>query len=610
MTTAEQEEIRAQVRAMLSRREFLHGLALASAGLALVACSPSAVVTSAPTTAPATPAASGGGGTTAPASSAAAGGTTVLGDALPAGAAPYDQQIYRAMIFTEPQFMERAAGVGGSGSYFPYYFTEPLVRLNENFDLVGAVAESWSASADGLTWTFKIRKGLQWSDGQPLDANDVVFTFQRIADPKIAFDWSWFFLDIAGLDEVSSGKATMDKLGVKLVDNNTVEFTMVAPAPYFPDKTLMVTISPKHVIKTTDGPVTWSTDPSTAVASGPFKLAKWDKGKEIVFTANDKYTGVFKPFLKEIRLIVGSKDAVMPAYQAGDIDAVAYEGINVTPGDIAQAKADPAKAGLHFYDDYGIYMLVFNNGMKPWDNPKLRQAIARAIDKEALANSVGKDLSTAATSLLGPGFPAYNPDLKSVNSFDVAAAKQLLSDAGYPNGQGLTGLQCFTWGPLDATRGGWIQGVLNQLKTNLGLDISLQVIEINTFYTNKAKHTYPFTFQQYQYDYVDPSNLLDLFTTGKYDYSNPAYDALIKQADHFVGSKDDRIKLYQQAEQLLVSDAGGVFLYWPRIAQFWRPYLQGKSLDPNKDGITAFRGNKLGLTHFTMYVTTDRAAIS
>ena len=528
---------------------------------------------------------------------------------LPDDAAAYAQQIYRAMVTSEPQHMERAAGVAGSGSYYPYYYTEPLVRLNEDFDLLGAVAESWDVSADGLTWTFKIRQGLQWSDGQPLDANDVVFTYQRIADPKIAFDWSWFFLDILNLDSVSAGKMPMDKLGVKLVDDHTVAFTMVAPAPYFPDKTLMVTISPKHVIKTTDGPVTWSTDPATAVASGPFKLAKWDKGREIVFTANDKYTGVFKPYLKEIRLLVGSNDAVMPAYQAGDIDTNAYEGINVTPGDIAAAKADP-NAGLHFYDDYGCYMLVFNNSMKPWDNPKLRQAIARAIDKDALAASVGKDVSTPASSLLAPGFPAFNPDLKNVNSFDVNAAKQLLSDAGYPNGQGLSGLQIFTWGALDAVRGGWIQGVLNQIKTNLGIDIALQVVEVNAFYTQKAKHVYPFTFQQYQYDYVDPSNLLDLFTTGKYDYSNPQYDDLINKADHFIGSQDDRFKLYQQAEQILVSDAGGVFLYWPRVAQFWRPYVKGKSLDPNKAGITAFRGNKLGLTHFTMYVTNDRPSIT
>lgn len=579
----------------LSRRRFIQAVAATSAGMTVLGAMPVA-------------AARKGAGGAAPGMTAE-GNVTVLGDALPDTAAPYDQQIYRAMIFTEPQFMERAAGVGGSGTYFPFYFTEPLTKLNEDMELVGAVAESWSASDDGLTWTFKIRPGLKWSDGEALDADDVVFTYQRIADPKVAFDWSWFFLDILNLDKVSAGELPMDQLGVRKVDDLTVEFTMVEPAPYFPDKTLMVTISPQHVIGTTDGPVTWSTDPATAVSGGPFKLTKWDKGREIVFTANESYAGVFRPYLKEIRLIVGAPEAVVTAYEAGEIDAVAYEGLNISPADIARAKGDPDGWGLNFYDDWATYMLVFNNAMAPFDNTKVRQAIARSIDKDALAGAAGRDLSTPAFALLGPGFPGHNPELKDVNSFDVAAAQALLAEAGYPNAEGLGQITITTWGPLNPVRQGWIEGVVGQLKTNLNMDVKLDVLEINTFYTEKAKHVYPFTFQQYQYDYIDPSNMLDLFVTGRYDWSNPTYDELIGKADHFVGSREDRMALYQEAEKLLVEEAGGVFLFWARIAQFWRPYLQGASLEPNKDGIIAFRGNKLGLTHYTMFVTGERPAI-
>ena len=162
------------VRLLMTRRAFLRNLALASAGMALVACAPVQ-----PGGAPA-PAADSG-------AAPAAGETkTVLGDALPADAASYDQQIYRAMVFTEPQHMERAAGVSGSGSFFPFYTTEPLTKINENMELVGAVAESWKLEDDGLTWTFKIKQGLQWSDGQPLNAKDVEFTYQRMAHPKMA----------------------------------------------------------------------------------------------------------------------------------------------------------------------------------------------------------------------------------------------------------------------------------------------------------------------------------------------------------------------------------------------------------------------------------------
>ena len=162
---------------------------------------------------------------------------------------------------------------------------------------------------------------------------------------------------------------------------------------------------------------------------------------------------------------------------------------------------------------------------------------------------------------------------------------------------------------MKPVRKGWAEGIQGQWKQNLNIDLELEVSEIRLFYTEKAKHVYGFTFQQYQFDYMDPSNLLDLWQTGNYDYSNAEYDDLIQQADHFTGSAADRMALYQQAERLLVENAGGVFLYWPRTAQLWRPYLKGKSLEPNKDGIVAFRGNKLGLTHFNMYITKDRNPI-
>ena len=103
--------------------------------------------------------------------------------------------------------------------------------------------------------------------------------------------------------------------------------------------------------------------------------------------------------------------------------------------------------------------------------------------------------------------------------------------------------------------------------------------------------------------------MLALFKTGNYDYSNEQYDALVNEADHYTGPTAERMALYQEAEQILVEDAGGVFLYWAKTPQFWKPYLKGKSLEPNKDGIVAFRGNKLGLTHYTMYVTNDREQI-
>lgn len=538
--------------------------------------------------------------------------TTNLGVSLPTDAAPYDQQIYRAMTTAqEPQFLERAAGVSTSGSFYPFYFTEPLIKMNTNNELIGIIAESWLADENGLTWTFKIRNGLQWSDGEPLTANDVLFTYQRIADPNVAFDWAWFFYDIKNMKKVVSGEAPMSELGVSAPDEHTFVVTLEQPAPYFPAKTLMLTISPQHVIQSTDGSAAWSTDPETAVSGGPWKLSSWERGKQIVFEANPLYTGVLKPYLNKIVIKIGSSDAVTPAYQTGEIDTIAYvEGNVKSPADVARAKGDPEEWGLHSYTDYGTYFLVFNNQMEPFTNTKVRQAISRAIDRDALVASAGRDLTTAAFSMLPPGFPAHNPDLEEVQAFDVAQAQALLSEAGYPGGEEFPDITLSTWGPLEGPRKGWLEGIQSQLKQNLGISVKLDVLEIKVFYEQKAKHVYPFSFQQYQYDYIDPSNLLDLWKSGNYDYSNPEFDALIDEADHFIGSQEDRLALYQQAERILVEDAGGVFLYWPVVTQFWRPYLQGASIEANREGIQAWRGNKLSLQPFDIYVTNERKSIS
>lgn len=600
----------------ISRRAFLRGVGTATGVVGvnalLAACgqeaAPAAPAAPAATTAPDAPAAPAA--TTAPAAEPAAAAKTIHGIDLPADAAPYDQQVYRAMVFAEPPHFDRSAGVSSSGSFFPFYFGDPLVKLNEDGELVGAIAESWKLEDDGLTWTFKLREGLLWSDGTPLTAEDVVFTYQRIADPAVAFDWRWFFLDIKNFAEISAGEMDMSELGVKAVDELTFQAVMNAPAPYFPDKTLMLTIVPKHILKTTDASPNWSVDPATAISCGPWKLTRWDKGKEIVFDVNENYKGPLKPYIKTIVLKVGSAEAVMPAYEAGEIDAIAYEGLSITPADIARAQADPVAWGMHSYVDYGAYYLILNNKIDPFTNTKLRQAINYAIDREALANSVGRGQSVPAFAMLPPGFPAHNPELKELQTFNLERAKQLLSEAGYADGSELGKLVLTTHGPLNSLRKGWVEGVQAQLKENLNIDIEIVVQEIKVFYAERTKHEFAMTFQQYQFDYVDPSNLLGIWKSdGSLDYNNPEYDALIAEADHFVGSREDRIALYQQAERMLVEDASAVFLFWPEVTQFWRPYLKGASLEPNKNGVQAFRGNKLGLTHYNMYITKDRPSI-
>lgn len=525
-----------------------------------------------------------------------------VGVELPADAAPLDQQVLVQMVETEPQHLDRSAKLSASGSIYPFLISEPLVKLNEDFELVPAGAESWSVADDGLTWTFKIRPGMKWSDGQPFTARDYEYMYQRMADPKVGFDWGWFYTDIVNFSEVQKGEKPVSELGVKAVDDTTLQITTLKPEPYFPQKAIMMVPAPKHIAETDEIPGAWSVNPETAVSGGPFILTKWDKGKEMVFEANKAYTGPFKPLLEKQIYKIGSVESVMPAYESNEIDAVAYAGwAGITPADIAKAQADPEKAGLHYYTDFRTNYVALDSTKPPFNDVKVRKAFAKAIDRDALTQSAARDIGIPAYSMLMPGFHANNVEgLKPYQAYNSEEAKKLLAEAGYPDGKGFPEVTLTTYNTAPRAV---LEALAAMWKEVLGVTVNLNFVEYATYAEKRGKHELPMLFEGYQFDYTDASHLMDMWAQGvRFPWTNEEYQKLVEEADYLVGDEAKRIQLYQDAEKILVDDVGGIFIMYDKRPQFWKPYVKGKSLEPNKDGIVAFRGNKLGLTDYTVYI--------
>ena len=530
-----------------------------------------------------------------------------VGVELPADAAPLDQQVLVQMVETEPQHLDRSAKLAASGSIYPFLISEPLVKLNENFELVPAGAEKWSVAADGVTWTFNIRKGMKWSDGQPFTAKDYEYMYQRMADPKIGFDWGWFYTDIVNFTEVQKGEKPVTELGVKAVDDNTLQIVTLKPEPYFPQKAIMMVPAPKHIAEKDQIPGAWSANVETCVSGGPYILTKWDKGKEMVFEANKAYTGPFKPLLEKEIYLIGSTESVMPAYESNEIDAVAYAGWSgITPADIAKAKADPAKAGLHFYVDFRTNYIALDSTKPPFDNVKVRKAFAKAIDRDALTQSAARDMGIPAYSMLMPGFHANNVEgLKPYQAYNKDEARQLLADAGFPDGKGFPEVTLTTYNTAPRAA---LEALAAMWKDVLGVTVNLSFVEYGTYAEKRGKKELQMLFEGYQFDYADASHLMDMWAQSvRFPWKNDDFKKLVEEANFLVGDEAKRIKLYQDAEKILVDDVGGIFIMFDQRAQFWKPYVKGKSLEPNKDGIVAFRGNKLGLTDYTVYITKDVA---
>jgi oligopeptide transport system substrate-binding protein len=542
---------------------------------------PAAPAAPAATTAPAAPAAAPAA-TTAPAAPAAV--TNAWGVTMPADAAPLDKQVL-TLPCQEGKYLDVAASFyDASKSCGGVWMWERLVMLDENSKVVPGVADKWEVSADGLSWTFHLRDGVKWSDGSPLVAGDFEYALKRQMDPKTGSTFTWFYSDIKGADDVANGKIPPDQLGVKATDDKTLVIQTNNKTPYLPQLMAFPASMPvpqKIVEQYGDK---WSLDPKTCLTNGPWKLASYDAGKEIVLDPNPNYVGLYKPFIQKFILKPGDGTTDFPSYQAGELDGLFadQDTTPVTSENLKVVLADPTlKAELYAYPYFATRYLFFDPTKKPWDKLEVRQAIAHAIDRDAMIKVIYQGLGSPAYGMLPPGFPSYiDGALDQYQKFDPTLAKQLLASAGYPDGKGFP--QVTLWYRNDEQEKVLtVQMIQQMLKDNLNIDVKLQPAETKVFNDTFAKGDIDFGLHNWEYDFIDPSNFLNVWdpSLGRHkSWNNADFNKLVEAA---AGESDPatRLKEYSQADQILSQDVGGAFLYhWPH-AQMWKPYVKGISKD-------------------------------
>jgi ABC-type oligopeptide transport system substrate-binding subunit len=588
---------------------------IVAAALFLAACgptAPSAAPTTAPpasapkptvaaTTAPAaaaqptTAAAAKPAATTAPAAAATTAPAAAAQPAqLPADAAPPDQQVLvlpydNSLDFTSMDFMESVYKRGNAGTGADL-MTEPLVRINKNFDIVPAAAQSWSSDSTGTVWTFKLDPNLIWSDDTPLTADDFVATFQYAADPKHAWDFAWFYQGvIKNWDDVVSGKMPVDQLGVRAVDAHTLEFTTQAAAPYLPAMLLYSMSFQKKALLAHGG--TYNDDPATSVSDGPFVLSEWRKGDRVIYTANPKYKGNNKPFIQKVVSIGMATNAQLAAYQAGEIDYIGGASLSPADNDLIAADPELSKQVHPHNGDFRTDYLFFDFQNPPFNNLKVRQAFSHVIPRDDIIKQILKPTQAIpAFSFLMPGFPASNSDAyKDIQSYNPEMGKSLIAEAGYPNGQGFPKLTLWLRAETPG-RQAMAQAIAASIKQNLGIDVDVSNKEQKLFTdAMNAKPTQiQFGMVSYGFDFLDPYNMLSVFQgTGRHNWMNAQYDDMIKKAASYTGDPAMRVKMFQDAEKLLVSDVGSVFIDHRTVADLYKPYLKGSELEPDKNGMAA-----------------------
>ncbi len=491
----------------------------------------------------------------------------------------------------------RAPGDSTSGTYFDYMKTVyaragfpemiqlPLTSFDNNFELHGMAAESWTQSEDGLTWTFTLREGLTFSDGEPLTAEDFVFALQRAATSGYDFAWYWDFAGgIKGWKEVTEGTAGPETLGIVAVDDRTIQVTTNTPKPYLPSVVSLWYPVPKHMVDQYGDD--YATNVETIVSSGAFMLESWEKSNNsMVLVRNPTYTGPWPSLVDRVEIdpSLGAPEVGLPAYMAGEVD-FAFLNAGQIPF-VEQRMPETLRQNAIFATSY----IAFDMTSPPFDNVDVRRALYYAIDREELTNTVLKNLAIPAGSILPPSYPGYNPAIAEQAVFDPEKAREFLAAAGYPGGEGFPEVEIWyrdQGGYNGAITAPMLQYLQAEFQEHLGITMNIKVMPIQDWMQAMLNKENNLFLAPYEYDYIDPSNFYGIFYNGgRHDHRIPEYDALVAAADANP-NWDERYELYRQAEQVMIDNASIVPLVHPIQMFAVSDRLSGPAVEPNANGMT------------------------
>jgi oligopeptide transport system substrate-binding protein len=455
-----------------------------------------------------------------------------------------------------------------------------LVKLDGELNVVPDGAESWKVSEDGKTYTFTIREGLKFADGTPVTAQNFADSINRALQPETASYGASFQLGhIVGAADVAAGTAK-EASGVKVVDERTLEITLDDNLPYFLAQLtypVSFVVPTEAIAKDLTG---WT---ETAFGTGPFKVKEWQHNQKLILEPNPNYWAG-TPGVSEIELpFFQDSETAYQLYRTGGLDLMGSQQNPIPSARVAEVKDSP---DFHSAASFAVRYVGFNNKLAPFDNADVRRAFALAVDKATLANAVLNGAVAPADRILPPGFAGSQLPVKGL-AFDPAAAKQALADAGYSDSNPFPQVT-FTYG-VEGDNERVATFLQQQWKENLGVDVVLQPLELATFSKNldttflTPPEGLQFYLSIWGADYPDPQNFVSQqlrsdSPNNNGHWENAQFDELAKQADTFLGSADERLKLYNQAEQIAVDEVGWLPLYVPQFSVLIRPEVTGYSL--------------------------------
>lgn len=478
----------------------------------------------------------------------------------------------------EPPSLDPTLGSGSMAAPMLSDMVEGLVGRGPSKKPEPACAESWTVSPDGLTWTFRLRPGLQWSDGRPLTAEDFVYSYRRLLDPATAASNAGLFLALRNARKIVQKQLPPDALGVRATDARTVVMELEYPVPYFLQiltNTQAVPV-PRHVIEKLGRE--W-TRPGSLVSNGPYVLADRVPQTYVKLVKNPRYRAAQDVRIDEVYWHpTQDLGAAFRSFRAGEMDVV----LNVAPDDLGWIRENQPEA-LHTGPIHATYLLVLNVARKPLDDVRVRRALSLAIDREGIASELLKTGVRPAWSFVSPGIGGY-PGLTTAEegmpqAKRVAEARRLLDEAGYGPGNPLT--LPLVYDTQEENRK--IMVAIGSMWQAIGVRAEISNVEFSALIGALRTKNYAVVRSSTFSLYDDPMAFLQQFgsqsPTNWAGWTNPRYDQLLMQSNAApeTGPKPTRTQLLLDAEALLNSEQPVIPIYYyqgkalvaPRVKGWW-----------------------------------------
>ncbi|WP_038226983.1 oligopeptide ABC transporter substrate-binding protein OppA, partial [Xenorhabdus bovienii] len=496
---------------------------------------------------------------------------------VPAGVQLAEKQVLVRNNGSEPQSLDPHKIEGVPESNIARDLFEGIVINGPNGEILPGVATHWE-NQEFKVWTFHLRKDAKWSNGDPVTAQDFVYSWRRLADPNTASPYASYlqYAHIINVDDVIKGKQKPESLGVKALDDHTFQVTLSEPVPYLVRLLIHSTMSPVHRATVEKYGDRW-TQPQNFVGNGAYKLKSWSINERLVFERSPTYWDNKNTIINQVTFLpISSEVTDVNRYRSGEID-MTYSNL---PIELFQKLKKEIPDQLRVNPYLCTYFYEINNQKPPFNDPRVRTALKLGMDRDLITNKVKNQGDTPAYGWVPPyiaDFKDEKPDwyTKLNQQQRNEEAKKLLAEAGFSKDNPLKISLLYNTSDLHKKMAIAAAAIW---KKNIGVEVSLENQEWKTFLDTRHQGNYDIARAGWCADYNEPTTFLNVklsySSNNTAHYKSETFDALMKEALK-VKSDAERVEIYKQANALIDKDSAVVPLYYYVSTRLVKPYVGG-----------------------------------